>query len=313
MAHATRKTISKTRASARKSAEGRGSGLARFVPSFLRRIPVRRLIRAVVVVALLVWGVAVFVAGDGHQKTLDAAQTGFYSVTAKNGFAVRDVLIEGRERLDLQWLQKRLDGVRGMSVFAVDIALIKNDLERQNWVASAAVQRLLPDRIKITLVERVPFVFLTEAQPSTKNDTNHLRAALMDDTATRIGRYDRAAFPDLLLVEGKGAVIAAKKFLPLLAAEEALKARVERCVYVGERRWDLILNGGLRIKLPEDDAGYALRRLMKAQEEDGLLNKPLKSIDLRQVGRIILETRPEQAGSKAEVKEFSSKAEGDNI
>lgn len=299
MAHATRKSITRTHRAARK---GEGAMPWTRVVRAMPRLPWRGMVKIAILLAALGWGIAVVAAGKGHEKAVEMAAVKFNAFARTHGFSVRDVLIEGRDRLDYAWLQRRLADLPGQSVFAVDIAAIQKDIEAQSWVASARVQRLLPDRIKIVLTERVPFVFHVGALETQAQ--NPSRATLMDENGVRIGVYEREFFPGLMLVEGEGAVLAAKDFLSLLRAEKDLLRRVRRAAFIGGRRWDLVLDNGVRVKLPQDDAGFALRRLMKAQEEEGLLDKAVKIIDLRQGERIILETK---------AKEFSSGDEGDNI
>lgn len=299
MAHATRKSIARTHRAARK---GEGAMPWTRAMRAMPRLPWRGMVKIALLLAVLGWGVAVVAAGKGHEKAAQMATAKFHEFARTHGFAVRDVLIEGRDRLDYAWLQHRLANLPGQSVFAVDIAAIQKDIEAQSWVASARVQRLLPDRIKIVLTERAPFVFHVGALETQAQ--NPARATLMDENGVRIGVYEREFFPGLMLVEGDGAVLAAKDFLPLLRAEKDLLRRVRRAAFIGGRRWDLVLDNGVRVKLPQDDPGLALRRLMKAQEEEALLDKAVRIIDLRQHGRIILETK---------AKEFSSGEEGDNI
>lgn len=291
MPHALRSSVVKTRSSVRSS---------RASHPFLKRVMARgrAAIKWGILVCFLVWGSAVFIAGDGHNKSVAQAKETFFSMSREHGFAVADVLVEGRQNLDRDWLLGRVSSLKGRSVFEVDIDDIQRAIENQNWVEHAQVQRVLPNKIKIIVKERVPYILLDEGGK---------RPALMDKNLVRIGYFMRRDLPFVPLVEGKGAPAAAQEFIALLKAEEVLKKRVKKSVFVGERRWDLLLDNGVRIKLPEEDVGFALRRLMKADEMQGLLAKDIRGIDLRQSDRIIIETRPGQ------VKEFRASSEGDNI
>ncbi len=62
---------------------------------------------------------------------------------------------------------------------------------------------------------------------------------------------DAAAFATLPLVVGAGAPENAAALLDQLAALPALRARVVAAVRVGERRWNLRLNNGADVLLPE--------------------------------------------------------------
>lgn len=72
----------------------------------------------------------------------------------------------------------------------------------------------------------------------------------------------------------------------------ALTERVDAATWVGGRRWDIRLKSGAMIKLPEKDAAYALNRLVKQHETEGILDKRLKVIDIRGRDRIVVQTFP---------------------
>jgi cell division protein FtsQ len=64
----------------------------------------------------------------------------------------------------------------------------------------------------------------------------------------RPGRYN-----SLPLVVGEGAEKKVKGFVDEIAAYPALAGKVRAYVRVGDRRWDLLLDNGVRIMLPETD------------------------------------------------------------
>ena len=66
-----------------------------------------------------------------------------------------------------------------------------------------------------------------------------------------------------------------------------IKDRVLGLVRMGERRWDVVLDGKL-IALPADGATDSLRALMAMQSRQGVLEKDVSIIDLRDADRMIL-------------------------
>ena len=67
----------------------------------------------------------------------------------------------------------------------------------------------------------------------------------------------------LLLLGGAGAPEHVGELLLLLAYEPAVARQLRAAVWVGQRRWNLILNNGVEIWLPEEDAVAALKQLAK--------------------------------------------------
>ena len=67
----------------------------------------------------------------------------------------------------------------------------------------------------------------------------------------------------LLLLGGAGAPEHVGELLLLLAYEPAVAQQLRAAVWVGQRRWNLVLTNGVEIWLPEEDAVAALQQLAK--------------------------------------------------
>lgn len=70
-------------------------------------------------------------------------------------------------------------------------------------------------------------------------------------------------------------------------------------MYVGERRWDLVTKNGLRILLPEQEAGKALASLGQLDRAKNLFALELESIDMRVEGRLYLRPKSLKPGQRA--------------
>ncbi|PCH99141.1 MAG: hypothetical protein COB76_06335 [Alphaproteobacteria bacterium] len=102
-------------------------------------------------------------------------------------------------------------------------------------------------------------------------------------------------FKSLLIVRGVDAPENAAGLMRMVMAEPEVAKYIKGAEWIGGRRWDLITISGARIHLPDDDMGFALSRLAKAIKEKNILEKPLKSLDLRAPDRIIIETQKGRA------------------
>lgn len=243
--------------------------------------------------AVLVWGVAWFTLSDAPQRLSGMAETKLQSIAAAEGFSVRRILVEGRVNTDADVLRALINIERGDSVFSFDPAEVKELIERISWVREAHVERRLPDTIYIGLVERKPLALWQ----------NKGKVRLIDVDGVTLADNKLEKFADLIIIVGDDAPKFAPDLLRLLHVEPELKKRVEAATWVGERRWDLKMKSGAVVKLPEGDLGLALRRLAKAQEENGLLDKEIESVDLREPDRITVRTKP---GAVMEYKAGSS-------
>jgi len=230
-------------------------------------------------------GVGGWLHGSGTaERFSNAAQEKFYAVTAQNGFVIQDILVEGRMHADPAVLLGLLDIGRGDPTFAFDPVRARQALERENWIASARVERRLPGLVFVRIEERTPFAFWQHQGKIRLIDPNGI---VITDVAE-----DMASFSNLPLVVGDGAQNAALSLVEMLRAEPDLFSRLEAATYVGGRRWDLKMKNNVTVRLPEQDLGLSLRRLAEAHGKDRLLEQDLDSIDLRETGRLIVRTRP---------------------
>ena len=95
----------------------------------------------------------------------------------------------------------------------------------------------------------------------------------------------------LLLLGGPGAPEHVGELLLLLAYEPAVARELRSAVWVGQRRWNLVLNNGVEIWLPEEDAVAALQQLVKLDDKHKLLSREFGVVDLRLPDKLYLRKR----------------------
>ena len=91
---------------------------------------------------------------------------------------------------------------------------------------------------------------------------------IADDGTVRRALCRRSRFAKLPLVVGAGAETRAKDFLALLDQYPAIRDQLQAAVLVAERRWNLTLNNGIDVRLPEADVEQALDLLVKLDRDD---------------------------------------------
>lgn len=233
-----------------------------------------------IVVAVL-WGAAWFFLSGANTKLHDWAIGETLDTTAKAGFKIERILVEGRVNADKETLLALLNVREGDPIFSLEPQQAKELIERLSWIKSARVERRLPGTIYIGLIERDPLALLRKADKS---------LVLIDEEGEELTNKNLKRFEDFLMVSGEGAPQSAKELIALLEAEPDLKTRTDSAMRIENRRWDLKLTSGAIVKLPEKDIGLALRTLAARQQSEGLLDKNLKMIDLRDSRRIVVQT-----------------------
>ena len=201
------------------------------------------------------------------------------------GFVVKQVDIVGEGRIREDKVRGMLGVAPGDYLFDMDIKSAQSRVQSLAWVESVVVRRLWPDRIVVHINERTPYALWQE----------NGEIKLVDNSGFVITDANIPDFTALPFVVGKGGAVQASAFYDTLSAYPALKAQTETIVYVGERRWDIVLKGGVRIMLPEGSPMDALKRLEKYNHEHGVLGLDVERIDMRVEGRLSLTPRPKGA------------------
>lgn len=198
------------------------------------------------------------------------------------GLTVQEVLVTGRKETNREDLLDVLGIARGAPILAYDFQAAKARVEAMPWVLHARIERLLPDTLVVHLIERRPMALWQ----------NQGEFSLIDDTGMVITREDLNRFADLIHVVGEDAPDHVGGLLELLETQPDLKGHVKAAVRVGGRRWDLSLEGGINVRLPEDDASQALARLAAFEEDSGVLARDVRVLDLRVPDRVIVKRKP---------------------
>ena len=194
------------------------------------------------------------------------------------GLAADDIRIKGLVHQDPAMVLTALDIKPGGSLVGFDAANAKALLENLDWVSSANVQRLFPNQLEISVVERVPFAVWQRAGSY----------YVIDRSGSAMSNVLPGQLPALPLVTGEGAQFAVADLVNQLEASPDLKLKMNGAARVGQRRWNLYLDSGITVLLPEKDVGAALARLAALESSQQLLSKGVRSVDLRFPGRVIV-------------------------
>ncbi len=223
-----------------------------------------------------------FVMTGAAQKTGHRIEQFAMNTTASWGFAVKNIMVDGRAQTDVDALKAMIDMDRGDPIFAFHPAEAKTRIEQLSWVKKAHVERRLPDTLYIKIEERVPMALWQRKG----------KLALIDADGVILTEHNLREWRNLMIVVGEDAPKKAAELLPMLAAEPVIAKRVEAATLVSGRRWDLKLKSGAEVKLPAEELGLALRKLAANHEEEAILDKDVLSIDVREEGRITVRTKP---------------------
>ena len=202
------------------------------------------------------------------------------AASAEAGFAVSDIQAVGRNRTCGTDLLSALGVRRGTPILAVDLQQARLRVESLPWVAAARVERRLPGTLRITLTERVPSAVWQ----------NGGRSLLIDGQGTAIMPV-ATQMDGLPILTGRGAPEAFAALAADLASVPRLTGRVRSATRLGDRRWNVYLDGvsdGIEIRLPETEVSAAWKRLDELDRSHRLLDRGVNVVDLRLPDRLVV-------------------------
>jgi len=242
----------------------------------------RRITVALSAVILIFWGLAWFVLSEAHTASAGWVKNQTLAITAKMGFRVKDILVEGRQYSDSGAILALMNVQAGDPILALNPAMAKEQIEKITWVESVHVERRLPDTIYIRLTERTPLALWE----------NEGKVFVIDSNGVALTQQRLDLFKDLLMIRGEGAPEKSLNLSVILQAEKDILTFIDHAILIDGRRWDLLLEDGKRIKLPEKDASIAVRSIMQEHQEHDILNvDSITNIDARYAGRLIVSTK----------------------
>lgn len=205
------------------------------------------------------------------------------------GYTLDWLDVAGAERTGVEEVALAVGAAPGRGLSRVDLNAARDAIQSLSWVKSAEVLRLWPDRIAVLIEERQPYAIWQI------NQTHHV----IDPDGYVIDAADPRDFLDLPRVVGEGANREAHAVIALLELHPEIRDRVTNAIRVGERRWNLRLQSGGDVLLPEDDPASALALLAAMHEERGVLDYEAQILDLRNAGEMVMRPWPDRAAERA--------------
>jgi cell division protein FtsQ len=192
------------------------------------------------------------------------------------GFRIAAITVAGQKEIGRDEILS-LAGVTGRaSLLFLDADAARTRLMANPWIADAAVLKLYPDRLQITITERQAFALWQMDG----------RVNVIAADGTVLETFADSRYVDLPLVVGPGAQQQAKDFIAVIDRYPDIRSVLRASILVAERRWNLRLNNGIDVRLPETDVEAALDRLVTLDRDKKLLTRDITVVDLRLPDRV---------------------------
>lgn len=176
---------------------------------------------------------------------------------------------------------------KGKSVFGYDIYKISQYIKDNiSWVQNVDIHILLPDTIKIHITEKKPYAIYIMDE---KKYTIDIQGTILDE-------YNiNHKLESKITLMGKNANTEFAIFANALNKSPKIRDMITHAKYISDRRWDIILQNKITIKLPENINENKIAKLSKILNNySNLFSNKIKTIDLRFQNKIIIEKRKTQ-------------------
>ena len=219
------------------------------------------------------------------------------------GFRVNTVTITGQRELADAPIFVAAGVSDTSSLLFLDCEAAREGLQKLPLVRSAQVRKLFPDTLAITIEERTPYALwqLDGAVSVVADDGTILDHAVPDRFAT------------LPLLVGLGADKRAHEIISLLDAVPTISKRVRAATLVAERRWNLTLDNGVVVRLPEQGADQALSTLVDLEHDGKVLETDVLAVDLRLPDRVAFRLSADAAATRADALAKKAPKKGEHV
>jgi cell division protein FtsQ len=210
-------------------------------------------------------------------------------VTARTGFAIDQIKVIGNQRTSEIDILGEI-GLNGWtSLVGFDANAARERIAQLPWVEQVAVRKVYPHTLEVKIEERKPFALWQQGS----------ELDVIERSGRVIAPYSGGKEAMLPLLVGSDATRAAPDFLARIARYPDLASRIKGYIRVGDRRWDLRLENGITVKLPEENEDQAIADLVRLEREKGLLERDITSVDMRISDRLVMELTPDAAKARA--------------
>jgi cell division protein FtsQ len=195
-----------------------------------------------------------------------------------NGFKIENVLITGTRNLSNNYIKDIIEIYKDRSIFNIDLSSIYNKIKQNSWVKDVSIERVLPNIIKIKILENQPIAIWQNKK------TNKLITSNGDIIFDGNVNDFKNDFP---IVKGNKSKENISYILEILETNQNFYENIWSLTFINERRWDLHFNQGLIVRLPSKDIKKAWEKIIKLQKNYNVLNLKLTEIDLRNPKQIL--------------------------
>ena len=194
-------------------------------------------------------------------------------------YLLTNVNINKLEYIEVDDIQNLFNIYKNKSIFLVPIKEISIQLNKNSWISSFKINSDYRNSINIIIKESSPIGLYFDKKKYHLFDLNGKKLEFIKE--------NKIENLDLIKFEGENALNNAVKLIKILP--NSFEKEIKRAIYINNRRWNLILDNNILLKLPENDIMKSVNNYNKIYKNISFNElEKIKYIDLRIDDKIIL-------------------------
>lgn len=185
-------------------------------------------------------------------------------------YILKNIKIIGNKRVQNIEIDDLFENEYGKSIFLLPIKEMKKKIEEKNWIKESNFKIIYPSTIKIEIKEKNPIAIYLEGN-------NYY---FLDEKGLKIQKLEKEDKIKHILISGDESLDNFLDFNSIIKQYKILN--INSANFIGSRRWDIIIDEEIKVKLPERNIDIALENLREIINNiDNMSQNSIEFIDLR--------------------------------
>ncbi len=186
----------------------------------------------------------------------------FLTLILYSSFSIDEVVVSGNKFTNKKDILSLIDRTQPISV--------------SKWIKYVRVHRILPNTLHINIDEHKPFALW--------KDNN--KTSVIDFESKVI--VDDYPVDDLVVITGQNSLSNLEFVRDVLESKTQLRDHISSFAYIGNRRWNIVLDNDSTVKLPEDNPSSAWDYLNHLHNTTDFTFSDWSTIDMRITDKIFV-------------------------
>ena len=200
----------------------------------------------------------------------DYAISKINNVSTKYGLILNEINITNNKNIPKYFFEKELKNYFNKPIFFIPLKKIKSEYLNNSWIESIDLEVSYPSTINISVKEKNPISIYFD-------NKNYY---LIDANANIIEKTNTNNYSNLIFIEGDMALDHASELIKNL--KNYINLKITSAVFIEKRRWNIIIDKKLIIKLPAENYSMALKNLSNVFDKlENFDYNLIESVDLR--------------------------------